>query len=280
MRSNLRIIVASYGSSQLQFLCDQLSGLGHTTVAYMVSRSMRPSVVPDGGLLKAVHGIVDSLPAGMGLLLPGNTDDIFEMLAGYRPDIMLVFGFNWRIPKRVLELPKLGILNVHPSILPKYRGPSPVPWAIRNGDPFFGLTIHRMIERIDAGPIIAQAGGLPLPDDVTAANVWEQTKSALPALLAEALDRAVGGEPGVPQDEDIATYAGFPPPEWFDLTWNGKRRSLHHQIRVLRFLNGGRGPLADYQGRRVRVERTSMDEAIGTRVDCADGPLWVAYSEP
>jgi hypothetical protein len=54
-----------------------------------------------------------------------------------------------RLPREVLELPRLGALNVHPSALPKYRGPSPVLWAIRNGNPFMGVSVHRMTERID-----------------------------------------------------------------------------------------------------------------------------------
>ena len=72
---------------------------------------------------------------------------------------------------------------MHPSALPKYRGPSPVLWAIRNGDPYLGMTVHRMTERIDAGPVLAQVDDLPIPDEVTREDVWELTKAALPGLL-------------------------------------------------------------------------------------------------
>jgi methionyl-tRNA formyltransferase len=166
-------------------------------------------------------------------------------------------------------------LNIHPSALPKYRGPSPVLWAIRNGDPFMGLTVHRMTERIDAGPVLAQVDNIPIPDQVTSRDLWDLTKAALPDLLAEALEHAVRGDLGISQDEAKVTYAGFPPPEWYTVTWQGDRRSLHNQIRVLRYLNGGQGPVVDFQGTTVQVHTTSLTADGGTRIECADGPLWV-----
>jgi len=101
-------------------------------------------------MLEAVQAIVVDIPPGMDLLLPGSTSTIGALLAGYEPDLMLVFGFNWHLPRETLTVPRFGVLNVHPSALPRYRGPSPVLWAIRNGDPFMGITVHRMTERIDA----------------------------------------------------------------------------------------------------------------------------------
>lgn len=226
--------------------------MGHVPIAYLVSRSMHPSGAAEPDVLQAVKAIVTDL---------------------------LVFGFNWRLPRSVLELPKLGVLNVHPSALPKYRGPSPVLWAIRNGDQFMGVTVHRMTERVDAGPILAQVDDVPIPDKVTSQDIWDLTKTVLPGLLAQALDYAVRGEPGIPQHEANATRAGFPPPEWYEVTWQGSRRSLHNQIRVLRYLNHGQAPIVQFQGQMTRVHRTSQTADGGIRIECADGPLWVT-SEP
>lgn len=275
----LRVVVASYGSAQFRFLRETLADMGHVPIAYLVSRSMQPVTVAEPDILEAVKAIITDLPPGMDLLLPGSTSMIANILIGYRPDLLLVFGFNWRLPRNVLELPKLGVLNVHPSALPKYRGPSPVLWAIRNGDPFLGITVHRMTERIDAGPILAQVDDVPIPDNVTSQDIWDLTKTVLPGLLAQALDCAVRGDPGIPQDESKATQAGFPPPEWYEVTWQGNRQSLHNQIRVLRYLNRGRGPMVEFQGRRVQVHRTSLTADEGVRIECADGPVWVT-AEP
>ena len=155
MLAGLRIVIASYGAPQFRFLYETLTAAGHDPVAYLVSRSMRPSTAAESDLLAAAGGIVADVPAGMDLLLPGSVRMLPAVLAAYRPDVLLVFGFNWRLSPDVLAVPGLGALNVHPSALPKYRGPSPVLWAIRNGNPCTGLTAHRMTDRIDAGPVLA-----------------------------------------------------------------------------------------------------------------------------
>jgi methionyl-tRNA formyltransferase len=273
--AGLRIVIASYGSDQFRFLQETLTAGGHIPMAHLVSRSMRPSTAAEPDLLQATKKIVADVPPDTDLLLPGSTRTLAALLAGYEPDVLLVFGFNWRLPRDVLAVPRLGALNVHPSALPKYRGPSPVLWAIRNGDPFMGITVHRMTERIDAGPVLAQVDDLPLPDRVTNQDVWELTKAALPGLINQALDRVVRGDPGIPQNEDQVTYAGFPPPDWYTVTWQGSRRSLHNQIRLLRYMRRGEGPVVELQGSTVRVDGASLTEDGGIRIACADGPLWI-----
>jgi methionyl-tRNA formyltransferase len=172
-------------------------------------------------------------------------------------------------------VPKLGAVNAHPSALPRYRRPSPVLWAIRNGDPYLGLIVHRMTDRIDAGPILAQVDDLPLPDQVTREDDWRLQRAALPGLLETALDRLALGDSGTPQDEDWATYAGFPLPGWFTVTWQHTRRDTHNQVRVLRYRKRGEGPVTDLQGGKVQVQRTSLTDDGSIHVECADGPLWV-----
>ena len=275
MRAGLRIVIASAGASQFQFLNETLTAIGHLPVAYLVSRSLRPSATMDPDLLQATMGIVEDVPAGIDLLLPSSPRALPALLAAYRPDVLLVFGFNWRLPPDVLAVPKLGVLNVHPSALPKYRGPSPVLWAIRSGDPCLGLTVHRMTERFDAGPVLAQVDDLPIPDAVTGQDVWELIKAALPELISQALDLLVHGEPGRPQDENKATYAGFPPPEWYTVTWRGSRRDLHNQIRLLRYMHHTETAVLELAGTNRQVQRTSLTNDGGVCVECDDGPLWV-----
>jgi methionyl-tRNA formyltransferase len=116
--AGLRIVLASYSASQFQFLRDTLTNAGHVPVAYLVSRSMRPCAASEPDILEAVQAIVADLPPGTDLLLPGKTGTIAGMLAGYQPDLLLVMGFSWRLPHQVLALPRLGVLNIHPSALP------------------------------------------------------------------------------------------------------------------------------------------------------------------
>jgi len=276
--TELRIVIASYGAPQFRLLHETVTAAGHIPAAYLVSRSMRPSMTAEPDLLEATKAVVADMPADIDLLLPSSVRALPALLAAYRPDALLVFGFNWYLPSDVLAMPKLGALNIHPSALPKYRGPSPVLWAIRDGDPYLGLTVHRMTNRIDAGPILAQLDDLPLPDRVTSADVWELQQAALPALIHEALARVVRGDPGLPQDEARSTYAGFPPPDWYSVTWQGSRYSIHNQIRVLCYMKRGEGPAVEFQGNTVRVDKTSLTDDGGTPIECTDGPLWVTFT--
>ncbi|MFL5311282.1 MAG: methionyl-tRNA formyltransferase, partial [Myxococcales bacterium] len=154
---------------------------GCSPIAYMMSRSLRPRRRPEPGDIDAASRVLASLPPGMDLLLPGSARDLGDTLVGYRPDLMVVFGFNWRLPREVLDLPRFGVLNVHQSALPRYRGPAPVLWAIRNGDPTIGVTVHRMDEGFDTGPVMEQVDDVPLPEDATPASVWERTGQWRPA---------------------------------------------------------------------------------------------------
>lgn len=236
---------------------------------------MRPHTPPAPDLLNALTATVAGLREDMGLLLPGGPADLRPMLDGYAPDLLLVFGFNWKIPRDVIDSIEYGALNIHPSLLPKYRGPSPIPWAIRNGDRDLGITIHRMTEKIDAGPILAQGTVGRIPETPTHSGLWDLMKEGLRGLLTAAVSDVVAGAEGSPQPEDEATYAGFPPPEWHEITWKQSKEDAHNQVRVFRFLNGGSGPVIELDGRRVEILRTSPHERSDLAVGCSDGPLWI-----
>lgn len=241
---------------------------------------MRPNASPEPDLLEGVTDTVARLPSDMGLLLPSGPADLRPMLDGYAPDLLLVFGFNWKIPRGVIGSLRYGALNIHPSLLPKYRGPSPIPWAIRNGDRDLGMTIHRMTEKIDAGPVLAQRAIGRIPEIPTHAGLWDLMRDGLGDLLTEAFSELLAGAGGLPQpEEEEATYAGFPPPDWKEITWKQSREDAYNQIRVFRFLNRGSGPVVELDGRQVRILRTSTRERGDLSVDCSDGPLWITDYE-
>jgi methionyl-tRNA formyltransferase len=246
----------------------------------MMSRSLRPRQRPEPGDIDAVSRVLASLPPGMDLLLPGSARDLGDTLVGYRPDLMVVFGLNWRLPREVLDLPRFGVLNVHQSALPRYRGPAPVLWAIRNGDPTIGVTVHRMDEGFDTGPVMEQVGDVPLPEDATPASVWERTGPVMAELLQSAVRKVLAGDPGTPQDEGEASYAALAPAEWREIDWTDQRERIHHQLRVLRYMASGAGPTVRLGGREVRVAASSLTPAEGQRVECGDGPLWIRWTEP
>ncbi|HEX6776817.1 MAG TPA: formyltransferase family protein, partial [Ktedonobacterales bacterium] len=99
---------------------------------------------------------VASLPPDQDVLVTNHVNRLPAMLAGLEPDLIVVTGFPWKLPPALLAMPKLGCINFHPALLPRYRGPNPLFWQLMNGEPETGLTVPRMEPEFDTGPILAQ----------------------------------------------------------------------------------------------------------------------------
>jgi methionyl-tRNA formyltransferase len=278
--SQMRIAVATFGVDEFAVLHATCVAAGHVPVAYVYCRSMRPNSAVDAYAAASVGGIVEALPSGIDLLLPGSAAGLADGLAGYRLDLLVAYGFNWRLPGAVLATPRLGVINIHTSLLPRYRGPAPVLWAIRNGDPEVGVTIHRMDERFDAGPILVQRGGIPLDEDVAPSLLWSTIRPVLAELLTTALDLVVRNAPGVPQTEGDASSAGFIEPEFSTVDWSRSAHEVHNQVRMFAFMGRAYAPVAQVGDTHLRVFRTRLEPADGVRVECADAPIWIVESAP
>jgi methionyl-tRNA formyltransferase len=214
------------------------------------------------------------------LLLPGAAEGLAGALAGYQLDLLVVYGFNWKLPASVLGAPRFGVVNVHTSLLPRYRGPTPVLWAIRNGDREIGVTIHRMDERFDTGPILTQRGGIPLDEDVTPQLLWPRIRPVIRDLLTAALDMVASQNPGTPQDDSGASSAGFIEPEFSVVDWSRSAREVHNQVRMFAFIGRENAPVAQVGEQWLAVLRTRLESADGIRVECADAPIWIVESVP
>ncbi|MEV8515871.1 formyltransferase family protein [Dactylosporangium sp. NPDC051484] len=278
MPEPMRVVLAASGAEQFNMLRDTCLAAGHEPVAYVVSRSMRPRSPVDAWMAGSLSKIVAQLPDGIDLLVPASGAGLARQLVGYRPDLVVVHGFNWRLPVQVLEMATHGAINIHPSLLPKYRGPAPVLAAIRAGDQSIGLTVHRMDEGFDTGPILVQRGGIVLDEWVTPELLWSRMGHVLAEALAESLKMVAGGALGRPQGDAGASYAGFIEPEFSVIDWGRTAAQVHDQVRMFAYL--GRAPVGVVDGVRLRVVRTSLAEADGLRVECADAPIWIVESAP
>lgn len=140
-------------------------------------------------------------------------------------DAVAVACFSRRLPTSLLRLPRLGCLNVHPSLLPAHRGPDPLFWIFHDGDEVGGVTVHLMDEGFDSGPILARET-IPLPDGLTEAELERICASRGGQLLAEAiLALDAGALQPQPQDEALATYQSWPQDEDYTITpaWSARR---------------------------------------------------------
>ena len=177
-------------------------------------------------------------------------------------------------------MPRLGIVNGHPSLLPRYRGPFPVAWAVRNGETEIGLTYHLMDAEFDTGNVLAQAP-IPLDDDDTDKTVMARVALAAGELLPVVFDRLARGEPG-------RAAGGRRLPELvrgrvLDDRSTKPAADVHRQVRAWSFMPpiDVFGPFLEREGQRVKVRRTSLTEVAGAdRLECGDGPLWIVESVP
>lgn len=136
--------------------------------------------------------------------------EVVAILAAYAPDIICVSCFSLLIPRAILELPHLGCLNVHPSLLPANRGPIPLFWTFREGQNTTGVTIHLMDEKMDTGDILVQHA-IPVPDGINYDLLEAQCASLGGTLLARTVQELYEGRATrTPQNEIESSYQTFP----------------------------------------------------------------------
>ena len=149
-----------------------------------------------------------ALTAGIPVLQPqrARDEDFIEELKALNPDIILVAAYGKLLPKAILDMPKFGCINVHASLLPKYRGASPIQWAVLNGDEKSGVTIMHMAETMDTGDIIMTEEVL-LSADETAGSLHDKLAEIGGPLLITAMDALeTGRAPRIRQNEEEATH--------------------------------------------------------------------------
>jgi methionyl-tRNA formyltransferase len=207
--------------------------------------------------------------------------DLRDALTRLRPEIAVCNGWSFRISAATMSVPEHGIVNGHPSKLPRWRGPNPFGWTLRANDPELGFTWHRMDADFDTGAVLAQ-GSTPLRGDETLPDLAALLPPLAAPLLARALARVEAGDPGDPQTGE-ATYAGRFEDAFAEIDWTKTAREVFDQCRcwATPTVSGIMGPLTTLAGERVRVLEASLDPSgDGVLVDCADGPLRVVRTEP
>jgi methionyl-tRNA formyltransferase len=221
--------------------------------------------------------LLDARPEGSDVLVADGSARFAPLLASLDADLALCGGFPVKIPADALAVPRIGVLNGHPSPLPRYRGPNPLGWAVRNGDTELGFTFHFMDAEIDTGPILLQ-GAAPIGPNDGAEELIEALFGLWGALLPGALALVESGERGSVQSEAEASYAGFFEPEYAELDLSSAE-AAHRQVRAwaIAVRRGDvDGPVAELDGERVVVRRSRLDDTCGgTPLACVDGStLW------
>jgi methionyl-tRNA formyltransferase len=223
---------------------------------------------PRGRDLKAEPTAVKKLAAEAGLATwqPERVRDpnVQERLAALAPEVIVVAAYGQILPQSILDLPRLGCVNVHASLLPKYRGAAPIQWAILNGETETGVTIMKMAGGVDTGDILSQRA-TPIGPDETAAALHDRLAALGAELLVETLPRYSAGEIAArAQDEASATYARKITKEDGRLDWSRAAGELRNRIRALTPWPGTYVYLTAPGGRRLlKIWRTAVEERTG-----------------
>jgi methionyl-tRNA formyltransferase len=206
---------------------------------------------------------------------------VSEMLRRWQPDVGVVAAYGKLIPEDLLALPRLGMINVHASLLPRLRGAAPVHRAVINGDAETGVTIMRVVKELDAGSMLAKVSRAIGPDETS--DAVEHDLAEIGArLLVDVVNRiAVGAASEEPQDDSLATYAPKITKEEGPIDWTMPASVLHNRVRGLHpwphahtNLHGQRLILL-----KTRALSTTTTEPAGTVVEVTRDTIQVAAGD-
>lgn len=197
---------------------------------------------------------------------PGSRE-VLDRIAALAPDLLVVVAYGALLPRSVLDLPSRGAVNIHPSLLPAYRGPAPIQWAIINGERETGVTSIFMTEAMDAGDIILTEKVPVLPEE-TAGQLHDRLAEIGAALLSRTVRAIVAGEADpVAQDDNLVTYAPRLTKADGRVDWS---RPAERLVDFIRGMTPWPGAHTIWGDRRLNIQRA---KAVKSQVPAAPGTV-------
>lgn len=190
-----------------------------------------------------------------------NNTEFIEKMKELEPDVICVVAYGKILPKEILEIPKLGCINVHASLLPKYRGAAPIQWAVLNGDKTTGVTTMYMDEGMDTGDMILKQE-ISIGDDETTGDIWEKLAKIGGSLLVETLKKIENGTALREKQVGEATMAPMISKDMAKINWS--RQSAQDIKNLVRGLNPIMGAYSTLEGKKIKFWKVSVatDEEI------------------
>lgn len=183
-----------------------------------------------------------------------------EIIKSYEPDVIVVAAYGKILPKEIIDYPKYGCINIHGSILPKYRGAAPIQWSVINGDMETGVTTMQMNEGLDTGDIL-DIETTPIAIDDTASSVFERLSIMGAELVLKTLESAQKGELNpIKQDDSQSSYAPMLDKTISEIDFSKDALTVHNLVRGLYDW-----PIAHtyYKGKKLKVFKTNVSQLCG-----------------
>ncbi len=213
-----------------------------------------------------------------------NDPAVLEEVKAWNADAFVVVAYGMLLPKGILDIPPLGCVNVHPSLLPRHRGPSPVSTAILSGDAATGVTLIRLDAGMDTGPILSVSSSVSIAPDERGGRLLGRLLRTGGEMLPYVLPDLAGGriEP-VPQNNALATVTPFLTRESGKISWNDEAAYIERMIRAF---DPWPGTWTTWNGRRLKLFEASCTSLSGKAgevfiyenkpgIFCGDGALLV-----
>ena len=238
-----------------------LHGRGHE-IALVVTQPDRPC--GRGRRLTAPPVKIAAAEMGLDVAQPDSLRDgeFTTRLQALRPEVIVVVAYGKIIPEALLTIPELGPVNIHASLLPRYRGPAPIQWVIINGETDTGITTIMMDSGVDTGDILETAS-IPLAPDDTAQSLHDRLSDLGAEVIISTLDGLADGSlTPCPQDHDRATYAPMLKKSDGQIDWSQPAAAIEARIRGL---SPWPGAFTFLEGKRLRIlaaDVVPMDEAL------------------
>ncbi len=201
---------------------------------------------------------------------------VIDAFAALSLDIAIISAYGIILPKEILEMPRLGCINIHASLLPRWRGAAPIQHAIRAGDTHTGITIMQMDEGLDTGPILT-AKSIPISNETTGELLHQSLSELGSTLIVETLCKIESGAlTPTPQPQIGVTYASKLDPKESRLNWAQSANELERQIRAFKPWPGS---WFQYNGARIKVISAETHELNGQPGTVLDDQLTVACGQ-
>jgi methionyl-tRNA formyltransferase len=211
---------------------EKLIAMGHQVVAVVTQpdkpsgrkqSQLKPPPVKETALKHGITNIIQPLKV--------RTEEFSQAISELEPDLIVTIAYGRILPKNVLDIPRLGCINVHGSLLPKYRGAAPIQWAIINGEKVSGITTMFMDEGMDTGDML-----LKREVEITVDMTYSELYSILESLGAEVLEETItellaGTLKPIPQEHSIATTVPIMKKEMGLIDWNKSPEEIHNLVR-------------------------------------------------
>ena len=197
----------------------------------------------------------------------------YNFLKLLNPDLVIVVAYGQLIPKSYLSLSKHGFINIHASLLPKWRGAAPIQRSIMNLDKETGVSIMKIVEKLDAGPVMKQEK-INITSEMNAEDLSNKLSDLSSKLILECIDEIEGGKAKfIDQDEQKATYAKKINKEEGKINWDNSAENILAQINSLL---PNPGAWFSFMGERYKILKASISEAEGEKGKVIDNNLTIA----